>query len=226
MKKQNKKGFTLVELVIVIAVIAILAGVMIGTFSSVVKNANKSSDLQEVKTYIDNLYYDYIADAKGEVPNCFVWSEESDSYTVVGFGVMPVDVKAADFTASAAAAGKLYYDANLAVLASEPNYTVAASTAAGTYTYYVVEYKDYVAAVADDPSTTDVDESKPATWTVVKTEKVVATVTAPTGGATENTVQKATTHCAPSVEVIGRKKTTLTLSFDEKGNYTVANKAD
>ena len=52
MKKQNKKGFTLVELVIVIAVIAILAGVMIGTFSSVVKNANKSSDLQEVKTYI------------------------------------------------------------------------------------------------------------------------------------------------------------------------------
>lgn len=225
MKKQNKKGFTLVELVIVIAVIAILAGVMIGTFSSVVKNANKSSDLQEVKTYIDNLYYDYIADAKGETPNCFVWSEESNSYTVVGFGVMP-EVQAADFAASATAAGKLYYDANLAVLTSEPDYTVAASTAAGTYTYYVVEYKDYVAAVADDPDTADVDESKPATWTVVKTEKVVATVTAPTGEATANTVQKATTHCAPSVEVIGRKKTTLTLSFDEKGNYTVANKAD
>ena len=226
MKKQNKKGFTLVELVIVIAVIAILAGVMIGTFSSVVKNANKSSDLQEVKTYIDNLYYAYIADAKGETPNCFVWSEESDSYTVVGFGVMPVDVKAADFVGSDAAEGKLYYDANLAVLTSEPDYTVAASTAAGTYTYYVVEYKDYVAAVADDSDTADVDESKPATWTVVKAEKVVATVTAPTGGATENTVQKATTNYAASLEVVGRKKTTLTLSFDEKGNYTVANKAD
>ena len=36
---RNKKGFTLVELVIVIAVIAILAGVMIGTFASVVKKA-------------------------------------------------------------------------------------------------------------------------------------------------------------------------------------------
>ena len=35
-RKSKKKGFTLVELVIVIAVIAILAGVMIATFSNVV----------------------------------------------------------------------------------------------------------------------------------------------------------------------------------------------
>ena len=35
-KKQNNKGFTLVDLVIVIAVIAILAGVLIGTFARVI----------------------------------------------------------------------------------------------------------------------------------------------------------------------------------------------
>ena len=47
MKHTNKKkGFTLVELVIVIAVIAILAGVMIATFSNVVDKANKSADLR------------------------------------------------------------------------------------------------------------------------------------------------------------------------------------
>ena len=45
---RNKKGFTLVELVIVIAVIAILAGVMIGTFASVVKKAQKSAEQQEM----------------------------------------------------------------------------------------------------------------------------------------------------------------------------------
>ena len=45
---RNKKGFTLVELVIVIAVIAILAGVMIGTFASVVKKANESRKAQEM----------------------------------------------------------------------------------------------------------------------------------------------------------------------------------
>lgn len=46
--KNKKKGFTLVELVIVIAVIAILAAVLIPTFSSVIKNANNSADLQLV----------------------------------------------------------------------------------------------------------------------------------------------------------------------------------
>ena len=47
--KRNKKGFTLVELVIVIAVIAILAGVMVAVFSGVVKRANESAELQKVK---------------------------------------------------------------------------------------------------------------------------------------------------------------------------------
>lgn len=46
---KNEKGFTIVELVIVIAVIAILAAVLIPTFSSIVKNANISSDTQLVR---------------------------------------------------------------------------------------------------------------------------------------------------------------------------------
>ena len=48
MKKQTRKGFTIIELVIVIAVIAILAGVLIPTFASVVKKADDSAILQEV----------------------------------------------------------------------------------------------------------------------------------------------------------------------------------
>ena len=47
MKKMNKKGFTIVELVIVIAVIAILAAVMIPTFSGIIDKANKSAAEQE-----------------------------------------------------------------------------------------------------------------------------------------------------------------------------------
>ena len=44
MKHTNKKGFTIVELVIVIAVIAILAAVLIPTFSNLIKKANESND--------------------------------------------------------------------------------------------------------------------------------------------------------------------------------------
>ena len=45
---RNRKGFTIVELVIVIAVIAILAGVMIPTFSGIIETAHRSADTQLV----------------------------------------------------------------------------------------------------------------------------------------------------------------------------------
>ncbi len=62
MKKSNKKGFTIVELVIVIAVIAILAAVLIPTFSNVVENAKKSAAMQNAR----NAYEEYLAKNVGD----------------------------------------------------------------------------------------------------------------------------------------------------------------
>ena len=50
MKKLNKKGFTIVELVIVISVIAILSAVMIPTFVGIVNKSKKSAAAQEADT--------------------------------------------------------------------------------------------------------------------------------------------------------------------------------
>ncbi len=52
---KNRKGFTIVELVIVIAVIAILAAVLIPTFSGVVENANKSAAVQEARAALTDV---------------------------------------------------------------------------------------------------------------------------------------------------------------------------
>lgn len=56
-KKSNRKGFTIVELVIVIAVIAILATVLVPTFGDVISNANKAAAQQEAR----NLYTQYVS---------------------------------------------------------------------------------------------------------------------------------------------------------------------
>ena len=62
MKRNNKKGFTIVELVIVIAVIAILAGVLIPTFAGIVDKANKSAAQQEAAALYKEAYALDLAD--------------------------------------------------------------------------------------------------------------------------------------------------------------------
>ncbi len=66
MKKTNKKGFTLVELVIVIAVIAILAAVLIPTFSAVIKKANISSAMQAAKNEFELFIAENAETLKGD----------------------------------------------------------------------------------------------------------------------------------------------------------------
>ena len=56
-KKNNRKGFTIVELVIVIAVIAILATVLVPTFGDVIERANLTAAKQEAK----NLFTEYVS---------------------------------------------------------------------------------------------------------------------------------------------------------------------
>ena len=79
--KMNKKGFTIVELVIVIAVIAILAGVLIPTFSGLVQKAQDSAAIQEAR----NKYTEYVGAndyTKGE-PAQNIVIEVDDQYVIV-----------------------------------------------------------------------------------------------------------------------------------------------
>ena len=57
MMKTKKRGFTIVELVIVIAVIAILAAVLVPTFNGVIESSKASAALQEARAG----WMDYVA---------------------------------------------------------------------------------------------------------------------------------------------------------------------
>ena len=55
MKKLNKKGFTLTEMIVVIAIIGILAGVLIPTITGYIKKANRSNDEQLAASMTDEI---------------------------------------------------------------------------------------------------------------------------------------------------------------------------
>ena len=60
--RNNRKGFTITELVIVIAVIAILAAVLIPTFSGIVAKAQASAAMQKVSAAYKEAFALAIAD--------------------------------------------------------------------------------------------------------------------------------------------------------------------
>lgn len=63
--RTNKKGFTIVELVIVIAVIAILAAVLIPNLSRLVGKANESSAMQAARNEYQAYLAEYAKDLDG-----------------------------------------------------------------------------------------------------------------------------------------------------------------
>lgn len=82
---KNRKGFTITELVIVIAVIAILAAVLIPTFTGVINKANESAALQKAK----NAYTAYVGSldfAAGATPGTVYVEIEDGQYFAVTDG--------------------------------------------------------------------------------------------------------------------------------------------
>ena len=78
MKKNNKKGFTIVELVIVIAVIAILSAVLIPTFGGIIDSANESAALQKA----NNAYKSYIIESKADASDLKIVVDGKYTYSV------------------------------------------------------------------------------------------------------------------------------------------------
>ena len=83
MKNTNKKGFTIVELVIVIAVIAILSAVLIPTFSGVVANAKNTAAVSDAKAaYQQYLYATAETSSEADELN-FVYKYDDDAYVLI-----------------------------------------------------------------------------------------------------------------------------------------------
>ena len=92
MKRNNKKGFTIVELVIVIGVIGILSAILIPTFVNVTQKANEAA----LKSNLANAYSAYAADAADGVSDenpakAIKFVEQKDAYLVDDSGTYNFD---------------------------------------------------------------------------------------------------------------------------------------
>ncbi len=97
MKKTNtKKGFTIIELVIVIAVIGILAAVLIPTFSGVIEKANESAAMQAARNEYEVYLSEHAAELTGKENFVIVYNTYAFEVKEGQFNATPVAKKAGD----------------------------------------------------------------------------------------------------------------------------------
>lgn len=144
MKKLNKKGFTIVELVIVIAVIAILAGVLIPTFASVVTKANQSKAMQEAKNEYEAYLAEYASTLTGKESYVIVAGDYAFEVTDGQFNSTAkkaseyVVSKKGDLTKQYKEITKAENDNNNECYSTDGKYTLVDSPVTGTK-YFVVD---------------------------------------------------------------------------------------
>lgn len=84
MMKGKRRGFTVVELVIVIAVVAILAAVLIPTYINLVKKSNEANALAEAKNLISEMLTDIILGDKDSA-DLLIFSKKGDDVYLHGY---------------------------------------------------------------------------------------------------------------------------------------------
>lgn len=84
---RNKKGFTLAELMVVVAIIGVLVAISIPIFTSQLHKAEVATDWANVRAYYADIQADYISTGKynNKVPNVWGYGPYTGSYSSITF---------------------------------------------------------------------------------------------------------------------------------------------
>ncbi len=82
----KKKAFTLVELIIVIAVIGVLAAILIPTFANVIEKANAKSALSDARN-ISSMFLEEFSEEEANLPDLVIFSVKNKIIYVFGYDI-------------------------------------------------------------------------------------------------------------------------------------------
>ena len=146
MKKMNNKGFSLVELIVVIAIMAVLIGVLAPQFMKYVEKSRESTDIQNLDTCVSAVRT-YYAD-KDTVPDSITISAAKGSaLKITGDGADQTPLTDAG-CASSTVKGDWGDDG----ISAEIDMTSGAVTYAGTAKYYTADTDKGFVAVTPTPA--------------------------------------------------------------------------
>ena len=80
LKKMNKKGFTLAELLIVVAIIAVLVAISIPIFSSQLEKAREATDMANIRSAYAEVVAAYLGDSKEHVASVDLKSDIKSAF--------------------------------------------------------------------------------------------------------------------------------------------------
>lgn len=157
MTKNNKKGFTIVELVIVIAVIAILAAVLIPTFAGIISKSNKSAALQEARAALTVILSEENGQLNEDATYYFIY-KNGEKVEWYSYDVEEAELVEADAEATlVAGANDTVYTTDASTLTVD---MVGTATQAGAVTITVATKE----VTEDNNTTTVVDTANSTTW--------------------------------------------------------------
>lgn len=137
MKLKSKKGFTIVELVIVIGVIGILSAILIPTFVNVTENAKKAA----LQSNLSNAYSSYVSEAgDGIYDNVFADDQGAQ---------LAIAQKGKDEVYLAFGSGTYQFNGEKWVAAELPTSPVAAQLVTANAEHYYVRNSEDTAYVED-----------------------------------------------------------------------------
>ena len=125
MNKMNKKGFTLIEMLVVIAIIAVLVAIIIPTVSSATGKAQAATDAANLRSMVAEATTDYL-NGQTEAAGMVSYTAPAASATgAAAYGTFAINTSAPECKTNSDWDATITFDANGNITASFGSYSLA-----------------------------------------------------------------------------------------------------